>query len=193
MANKINKDKIISEEEILRFLEKRKPFLEGVCITGGEPTMHSDLPDFIKKLKNMGYLVKLDTNGTNPQMLSRLIKEKLLDYVAMDIKSALGKYSLVTKTKVDISQIKKSIRILKRGLVSYEFRTTLMPALFAKEDFEQIGKALAGAKKYYLQNFRKEKSLVNKNFDSKKFSRKEIEDIKNSIKKYFDLCEIRNA
>lgn len=141
----------IDVDGIFKFLEERKKYINGVVITGGEPTLYPDLPEFIKKIKGMGYAVKLDTNGSNPEMLERLIDEKLVDYVAMDIKAPLERYSELTNTDVDIEKIKKSIEILKKSKVKYEFRTTVAPNL-TFEDIEKICGEVGGAE-YYLQQF----------------------------------------
>ena len=144
---------MIPEEEFFAFLESRRGRLGGVCVSGGEPTLNSDLPDFIRKIKSMGFEVKLDTNGTNPDMLDHLISEGLVDYVAMDIKSSEKRYSDVAGRCVDIDGVKRSIDILLSGKVDYEFRTTVAKPLFSAGDFTEIGKMIKGAKRYYLQGF----------------------------------------
>ena len=144
----------ISEEDILKFLEKRKKMIDGVCISGGEPTLYPDIYDFIIKVKKLGYLVKLDTNGTNPVLLKKLIDNNLLDYVAMDIKAPLNKYEEVTVKKVNIKDIVTSINIIKNSSIDYEFRSTVCSELLSKKDIIDIGKSLEGSKKYVVQNFR---------------------------------------
>ncbi len=144
--------KLLSEQEIFLFLQEHKPFLDAVTISGGEPTLQEDLPIFIKKIKDMGYLVKLDTNGTNYKMLKNLIDDNLLNYVAMDIKAPLDKYSLITKT-FNIGEIKKSIELLKQNKVTYEFRTTL-PSNLTMLDIQNIAKEINGAENYSLQKLR---------------------------------------
>lgn len=139
--------------EILEYLKKRKGVLDAVCISGGEPTLMDDLEDKIRAIKELGYLVKLDSNGWRPDILRRLIEEKLIDYVAMDIKNRLLKYHATCGTKVDIEQIQASIDLLKEGKVDYEFRTTLMEEFHNDEDIEEIGKLIHGAKRYFLQMY----------------------------------------
>lgn len=156
-------------KEIFSFLNKRKNKLNAVSITGGEPTLHKDLPDFISQIKSMGFLVKLDTNGTNPQMLMHLIQHKLVDYIAMDIKAPLEKYDCVTKVKVDIESISRSIDIIKKSHVEYEFRSTLTERLLSNEEVLNIVKLLGKAKRYYLQNF-----VFSKTLDEKLESAKSI-------------------
>ena len=151
----------ISEEEILAFLKKRRSILSGVCITGGEPTLQKDLGEFIKKIKDMGYLVKLDTNGYRPQVLSKLLQEGLLDYVAMDIKSSRERYSVLAgKTDLDVSAIEESAALLRYSGICYEYRTTVVRQLHSREDFVRIGQWLAGSPAYYLQAFRESDGVI---------------------------------
>ena len=146
-----------TEQEVFDFLKMRKGMLDGVVICGGEPTMQPDFKQFIKKVKNLGFCVKLDTNGTNPDVLQDLLLEELLDYVAMDIKAPIQKYTEVTNTQVDANNIKKSIDILLNSNIDYEFRTTAIPTLKA-EDFLQIAQTICGAHAYYVQHFVKPKN-----------------------------------
>ena len=150
-----------SEEEVFSFLKKRKGLLDGVCVTGGEPLLQDDLAEFIEKLHELGFLVKLDTNGTAPEKLDTLIRRSLLDYVAMDIKNSWDKYPLtVGLPGFDPSPIMESAKLLLKGVVPYEFRTTLVRGFHTAEDIEKIGRALAGAENYYLQNFVNSGDLV---------------------------------
>lgn len=143
----------ISEEEVLSFLKKRKGVMDGVCISGGEPLLYDGLGDFIKKVKALGYSVKLDTNGSLPEKLKALVRERLVDYVAMDIKNSFESYDKTTGIKTDLNNIKESLAFLLSGTVEYEFRTTLVKELHTDEDMESIGKMIKGAKRYFLQNF----------------------------------------
>lgn len=142
-----------TEEEILEYLKKRQGILEGVVISGGEPLLHNGLGDFLKKVKDLGYGVKLDTNGSFPQKLKALVAEGLVDYVAMDIKNSPEKYSLTAGVDVDMDAIRESIEFLMSGAVNYEFRTTVVKELHTIEDIENAAKWIKGAKRYYLQNF----------------------------------------
>lgn len=143
------------EKEFFAFLGKRKGKLDGVCITGGEPTLYPDLPDFIRRIKDMGFLVKLDSNGTNPGMLRRLFKEKLVDFVAMDIKNRHEKYAeTVGLDAVDMDTIRESIALILESGKPYEFRTTVVPGLHEENDFDGIVDLVGGAMSYYLQEFR---------------------------------------
>lgn len=149
----LEKTKLLSnEEEILGFLESHKSFLDGVVVSGGEPTLQPDLLEFLSKLKSMGYCVKLDTNGTNFRVLKKAIDNKLVDYVAMDIKAPLDKYKNITKTDNDMESIENSIDLLLENKVDYEFRTTFSPDL-SLEDIEEICKRIKGAKTYSIQKY----------------------------------------
>lgn len=143
----------MAEEELFEFLAARRKKLDGVCISGGEPTLWPQLPDFLCRIKELGFSVKLDTNGTNPKLMSALCRDGLLDYVAMDIKASPDKYREVCGGADVISSVRSSAQLLLSGAVDYEFRTTLCEPLFDLCDADEIGRWLAGAKRYYLQQF----------------------------------------
>lgn len=143
----------ITQDEILRFLNTRQGLLDGVAITGGEPMLSADLPDFLRKIKALGYKTKVDTNGSFPAMLRRLIDEKLADYVAMDIKNSPEKYAETAGADGMLDAVRESVSILMDGFLPYEFRTTVVDELHEPSDFEAIGKWLAGAQRYFLQGF----------------------------------------
>jgi len=151
----------ISEQKIFKFLDSRKNFLDGVCITGGEPTLQKDLPEFILKIINYKLKIKLDTNGSNPEMLEYLIKNQLISYIAMDIKTSLDKYSQVTKSQNSNlkTQIKKSINLIINSKIDHEFRSTLVPGLHTEEDINKMAQLIKGARIYFLQNFRPQKTM----------------------------------
>ena len=144
---------IIPEEEILSHLRKRKGITQGVCITGGEPTLQKDLKDFIKKLKELDLKVKLDSNGYKPEVLKDLVKDNLLDYIAMDVKAPLEEYDVIAGVKLDTSKLKESIDFLIAGDLSFEFRTTVIKDFHTRESFEKISELIKGAKNYYLQGY----------------------------------------
>ncbi len=148
----------IPTKKIIAWLDKRADLLDGVVITGGEPTMQEDLPDFIRQVRALGLPVKLDTNGTNFRMLSELIDEELLDYVAMDIKAPFDKYHEYTRVPLDLGSISSSIDLLLQDKVDYEFRTTMAPQL-TRSDYATITKQIQGAKTYVLQQYRKPETL----------------------------------
>lgn len=179
----------IAWEEVLDFLEKRQDVLDGIVITGGEPTIYSDLPKFIKQIKDLGFLVKLDTNGTNFAMLKKLVEEKLIDYVAMDIKHHLERYSEIAG--IESQDVKKSIDFIMQNNLDYEFRTTVLPKYFNAEDFAKIGGLLKGAKKYYLQQFRPQRTLDHALSEENSFTDLELEQFKKIMQGYVDDCQIR--
>ena len=144
----------MDEDELIKFLEGRKNLLEGVAITGGEPLMHEDLPRLIKRIRDTGYRVKLDTNGYHPDLLREILDAKLVEYVAMDVKNSPEKYALTCGLDfVNLDKINRSIRLLKDGDTDYEFRTTVVNELHEEEDFYKIGEMISGAKRYFLQRF----------------------------------------
>lgn len=143
----------LSLEDILAFLKKRAGLLEGVVITGGEPTLHTDLIDIIKTIKDLGYAVKLDTNGTLPHRVAPLIEQKLVDYIAMDIKHELEHYDEITGVTVDTGAILESIQMIRSSGVDYEFRTTIVPAFHHDQTIKNIAQTLSGSKRYVLQEF----------------------------------------
>jgi pyruvate formate lyase activating enzyme len=194
----------ISERKILDFLKSRKGLLDGVMITGGEPLAFidrskKDLFDFIKKVKKMGFEVGIETNGSNPEVLEELINEKLIDYVAMDVKAPLkfnsfkeiSKYEELAGVKVDLEKIKRSIDLIKNSGLEYEFRTTVAP-LLSEDDILEIAKELKGVKKYVLQVFQPVETLINQKLAKMKFlDRKDLEKIGQKIKDYFEKFEVR--
>lgn len=150
----IDKAELFDEDEILAYINKRKGVLDGVCITGGEPLLQRDIFDFMKKIKDLGLLVKLDTNGAYPDLLKRAIDEGLVDYVAMDIKNSREKYALTAGIEdLDISPFEKSVEILKTSGIDYELRTTVVRELHELSDMKKIAEWISGAKKYFLQSF----------------------------------------
>jgi pyruvate formate lyase activating enzyme len=152
----------MDEDYFFSFLEERKGMLDGCVICGGEPTINPDLPLFLKKIKDLGYSIKLDTNGSNPEMINELIDEKLIDYIAMDIKAPLdqAKYRIVTGTDIDVDKIKKSVELIKNSGIDYEFRSTVVPGIHTREDIMQMAKDIAPAKRYFLQQFRNDKETL---------------------------------
>ncbi len=190
-ANLLSGTENKTEQEFFAFLNKRKGKLGGVCITGGEPTLQPDLIEFIKKVRAMGFLIKLDTNGARPDVLKKLLDLKLLDFVAMDIKNKLEKYSETVGVKVDTERIKLSVDLIRNSRVPYEFRTTVVPGIHEEEDFLEIAQWLSGARAYYLQEYREE-VILNKELKQKTKGRKiDLEKIKLLIEKNFDKMGIR--
>lgn len=154
-------ESVYSQEEVLSFLRKRRGVLQGVCITGGEPTLQPGLAEFIRRIRELGYLVKLDTNGYEPEVLEELLREGLLSYVAMDIKNRREKYALtVGKEDVEIDRIEQSVELLKKAGIAYEFRTTLVKELHTEEDIREIGKWIGGCPYYFLQQYRDSENVI---------------------------------
>src|SRR3989344_5901605 len=186
-----NEESNFSEKEVLDFLEKRKGKLEGVCIAGGEPLINNDLIEFLKKIKNLGYEIKIDTNGSNPELLKKIIENKLVDYIALDIKADKDNYNLISGTEIDTKKIEESLRIIINSGIDYEVRTT---AVRNYNNLEKIGKWLSNfkIKKYVIQNFVIRDKLIDNNFKKiKQYSEEELNEIKDSIKKYYEKVEIR--
>ena len=182
----------ILERDFFDFLESRQGKLEGVCITGGEPTIQPDIVEFIRKIKELRYKVKLDTNGARPDILRLLYAKKLLDFVAMDIKSDLENYNRTTNSKVDLERIKLSVDLIRNSGVDYEFRTTAVPGLHKEEDFAKIGKWLEGAKKYVLQAFEDKGKILDPRLLKKTRGKGlDLEKISKNIEKYFGKVEVR--
>ena len=185
----------IQESEILEFLDKRRKYLDGICITGGEPLIN-DLTDFLRKIKKIGYKIKIDTNGYFPERLKQIINEDLVDYIAMDIKSDKENYGKITNSEIEIEKIERSIKFIIGSKKEYEFRTTLVRGFHDERVIGNIGKWLFKDKKpdkYVLQNFipRKNK-LIDKNFEVIQcFTEEELEDFKNLVLPYFKKVEIR--
>ena len=180
----------IPEEEVLAYLNKRKGILEGVCITGSEPTLQPDLAEFIGKVKAMGYLVKLDTNGYRPEVLRDLLNRELLDYIAMDIKACRENYATAAGFPgLDVTKIEESVEIIKNSGIPYEFRTTVVNGIHTVEEFEEIGKWIAGSRAYYLQAFRESGNLI----AYKSFTKREMEQMSALAGKYIRKVELRGV
>ena len=178
------------ENKVLAYLKKHKNMLDGVCITGGEPTLQHDLYDFIARIKALGLLVKLDTNGYNPAALSKLLNDKLVDYVAMDIKNSKEKYAMTTGVAdLDIDKIDESVRILLSGSTHYEFRTTVVKELHTTDDFRKIGEWIKGAPSYFLQCYRDSDRVISPGFTA--YSKEELESFRELLLKYIPCVELR--
>ncbi len=169
---------LFPKEEVFSFLEKRIPVQGAVCITGGEPAMQEDLADFIYRAKRMGLKIKLDTNGTFPEVLEKLLGDEVLDYVAVDIKAPPDKYDLLAGINVDFSKIEQAVFLLKNSRIKYEFRTTVVPTFLDETDLVNIARILKGSQQYVLQQFRPVPTILDKSLlEQKPFFRKDIEKI----------------
>ncbi len=180
---------LISEEEVFSTFEKRKGITRGVCISGGEPTLQPDLENFIKKCRNLGLMVKLDTNGYRPEVLRDLLNEKLLDYVAMDIKSSESGYAESSGIDTDTERIKESINLLINSKIQYEFRTTVVRELHDKETFKGIGEMIKGADKYFLQGFEDSDCVIYKGLTP--YTKEEMEEFVEILKPFVKQVSIR--
>lgn len=181
----------IEEEDILTFLKGRKGLLDGLCITGGEPTMHNKLQDFIEEVISLGFKVKLDTNGSIPLMIEEILRRNLIDYIAMDIKATPEKYDIASGTRVNFRDIKKSVRLIMDSEIDYEFRTTVFPDFLSKEEGERLGKWLKGAKRFVLQRPRKLKMLLDVYKDRPTYAESELNSLRNILSDYIDEVTIR--
>ena len=179
----------ITKEEFFKFLSKRQGLLDGVCITGGEPLLQRDIADFMRKIKEMGFEVKLDTNGSFPEKLKELCEAGLVDYVAMDIKSNLEGYSRAAGASVNTEKIRESVEFLVGGTVDYEFRTTVAKGAVLLSDMEGIGELISGAKRYFLQGFVDSGDILGEGCGA--YTQEEMSDMLATIKKYVPVAELR--
>jgi pyruvate formate lyase activating enzyme len=183
---------LIEEDDLFAFLRSRAGKVEAVVITGGEPTIHQNLPEFVRKIKELGFLVKLDTNGTNPEMVGKFIKEKLVDYIAMDIKNSPDKYENTVRVKTNLENIKKTAKIIMGSGLPYEFRTTIAPGLISQEDIKKMGEFIKDAEIWFLQNFKADTDLLDEGLESKlPLGNKEIKELQKIGKMFVKKCEIR--
>ncbi len=193
LEEEIEKNEEVTQEYFFNFLKKRQNKLDGVVVCGGEPTLSSGIFAFIEKIKRMGFFLKIDTNGASPEVLEKLIKESMIDYVAMDIKHSLEKekYKQATDSDVNIKDIKESINIVKEKKVDYEFRTTVVPGIHSLEDIESIAKEIEGGERYFLQNFYPKKTINKDILKEKPFTKEEMKKFKEVAQKYVKLCQTR--
>lgn len=182
--------KYISEKEFFEFLLSRKGKLDGVCITGGEPTLYPSLPDLLRRIRKTGFLVKLDSNGTAPEILKPLLREKLLDYVAIDIKNAPSQYAETCGADV-IEYVEKSVALLKSSNIDYEFRTTVCHPFHSPKCMEEIGRWLRNAKRYYIQPFVDSGNLLGSGVSV--MTKSELETLLNAVKSYIPAAELRGG
>jgi len=186
----------ITPVEFFAFIDKKRKWIDGIVLLGGEPLMHPGILDFMREIKRRKLLVKLDTNGSFPLIIQKAIDEKLVDYIAMDIKNSQERYEETVCAKVSIEQIKKSVRLIinagRDGLIDYEFRTTVLPKLHSPKDLEAIAQWIKGAKKYVLQQFKTEKDLIDYSFkDEKSYTHKELNEFSKIFEGKVDVVEVR--
>ncbi len=181
----------LSEKKFFDFLKTRQGKLDAVTITGGEPTLQSDLPEFIAKIKKLDFLVKLDTNGRDPRMLQGLLKKKLLDYIAMDIKAPLSKYEEVCGILAPVREIQQSISLIMKSGVDYEFRTTVVKGQLTPDDLLEIGKLIKNARLYILQKFEPSKTNDTEFMKRTTYSDEEFERVRRKLAKLVNVCRVR--
>lgn len=178
-------------EEIFSFLKRRKRYLDGAVITGGEPCIQEGLDGFLKEVKKLGYAVKLDTNGTRPDVIEKLAAEKLIDYIAMDIKAPSGKYEILTGTGADTKKIASSVSFIMDSGIEYEFKTTVVYPLLQKEDFHLIGRQIQGARMHYLQHFVPSAAIDEKCFSYPPLTDADFEELRQIMLKHVKECRVR--
>lgn len=183
----------IPQEEVFSFLENRKGKIDAVVLTGGEPTDHSDLGDMIKKIKKMGFLVKLDTNGSRPEVLEKIIKDRDIDYLAMDIKAPFTNegYKKITNVIFDVEKLKNSVSLIMNSGLPYEFRTTIVKSLTSFDDLRKIAESIKDAKNYFLQKFVATKLNDESLMSETSYSDEELEELVNEISTFVEHCEAR--
>lgn len=192
LVTHVDPDRNIPREEVTAFLKKRRGVLDGVCITGGEPLLAPELGDLIREIKNMGYEVKLDTNGSNAERLKTLTASGMIDYVAMDIKNAPGKYGMTIGIDgYDMSNIFRSVEYLMSGKVPFEFRTTVVREFHKREDFEEIGRWLKGAPRYYLQGFVDSGDVIQPGLRA--YTKEIMDQALEIVRKYVPQAELRGV
>lgn len=189
LLNETDADATMDETELISFLKKRQGLLDGVCITGGEPTLRKDLPELFKKIRDLGFQCKLDTNGTQPIVVQKLIQNQLIDYIAMDIKTCQENYPKLTGTDVNLTSINQSINLIKQSNIEYEFRTTVVFDLHSLKDFTSIGQWLGPVSHYFLQPFVNRDSVLQSGL--KEPTDKELGEYLKEIQKYIPTAQIR--
>lgn len=174
----------VREGEVIEHISRNKNYLDGVCIGGGEPTLQKSLPSFLKKVKRHGLLVKLDTNGSSPGVVKHLVRDRLVDYVALDVKAPWSKYRKIVGVDADVGKVKETLRILKRSSIDYEVRTTVVPALHTKEDIIAIAKKLKGARRYFLQQFQPMDTLQKELKGAETYTKDDLEWLRERCSKF---------
>lgn len=186
-------DECLTDDEVFGFLKKRRGVLDGVAVTGGEPLLHADMPEFLARVKELGYKIKLDTNGSNPELLSEIIKNKLVDRVAMDIKNAPEEYAQTIGLKsFDFAPVERSKEMLLRGDIDYEFRTTVVKGIHTKESLIGAAKWIEGAKEYYLQQFKDSGNLILPDGLSA-YDEKQMHALADAVRDYVPTVEVRGV
>jgi len=191
LPEQIKLSQLLDKKQILDFLRRRRKYLEGVVITGGEPTLQSGLLSFCREVKKLGYDIKLDTNGLLPEALAKLLEAKLIDYIAMDIKGPIGQYKKFCGVDAAGQKIRGSIKLVMESGLPYEFRSTLVKGLHGAEDVAKMARAIKGAELYYLQNYNDSARPLLADFAGGSFFNKEMEEFRKIAAEYVKECKIR--
>lgn len=187
-----SKNEVCSTDSFFDFLKKRVGKIDAVVISGGEATLQPDLIEFVKRIKDFGYLVKLDTNGYKPEIIYRLLENSLVDYIAMDIKAPLDKYAFITNVDIDVVKIKESINLIMSSYIDYEFRTTVLKKQLDYIDFNKIAKLIKGAKKYFLQKFVVQSEILDESLNKEEtYTDEEFKRIKEMLQQFINVVEVR--
>ena len=182
------------QEDFFEYLSSRKKLIDGICVTGGEPTLWKDLPDFIRKVKKYGLKLKLDTNGSNPEMIGKLLRERLIDYIAVDIKTSFSKYHLFKVPENTTDRIEQSVQKIISSKIPYEFRTTCVPEIVTEDDIYDIAKIVKGSKKHYLQQFRPYENVLDERCRTiKPYTREKLEGFKSILESSVDEVALRGV
>ena len=177
--------------EVMEYLQKRRGILDGVCVTGGEPLLQPDLADFLRDVRNLGYAVKLDTNGSLPDKLADILAQGLVDYVAMDIKSSPQGYALATGADIDPAVFARSVQVLRESGIPHEFRTTAVGGIHTPEDFVEIGRWLGDVPAYFIQRFVDSGQLLGEGFHP--FSIEEMEHLLTTVREFIPAAQLRGC
>lgn len=182
----------IHEDDLFVFLRSRAGKLDAIVITGGEPCLQKDLPEFIVKIRKLGFLIKLDTNGSYPEILDKLIKQKLVDYIAMDLKAPAEKYEEITGFESNFENIKKSVKMIMQSGLPYEFRTTMVPGFLNKDEINEMGKIIKGSRVWYLQKFKSDIDLVGRDLEKRvPYNSRQMNELAEIGKAYVKICKVR--
>lgn len=184
------KNDFIPQGVFLRFLDSRKGFLDGIVVCGGEPTIHNDLPEFLREIKKRGFLVKLDTNGNRPEMVRRVIEEGLVDYFAIDVKQSASKYETLCGAGASFEKTAESARLVIESGIDHEFRTTVAKGEHTAADIEEIARTLAGARRYFLQNYRPG-NVLDADFRASSFETRELVELVEKASAFVDEVRMR--
>lgn len=181
----------LKQSEVLEFLQKRKKYIDGVVISGGEPTIHPELISLIEEIKKLGYAIKLDTNGSNPEVIRMLINDRQIDYIAMDIKGPISEYAKISNSEINLKDIEASINLIKTSDIDYEFRTTICRELLSKEQVVEIGKFINGAKRYALQAYNLKGKILDESRSFTCYNKMEMEEIRDSVSPFIEEVIVR--